>query len=397
MTICEKDLCCGCMACMNTCPSGAITRYTDGEGFWFPEVDDALCTGCNSCRRVCPVHNVRKNDTFQKKVFACNSLSDETLLDSSSGGLFTEIAKLILSKNGVVFGAVLDDCFRVIHSSVSTESGLARLRGSKYVQSDMKDVFPQIKGLLESGRIVLFSGTPCQVAALYNFVGENRNLYTCDIICHGVPSPMFFEDYKRDLEKRYKSEICDIKFRYKKPCWEVFSMKVLFKNGQEYTGDAFNDPFLRGFLTDRVSRPSCHACRFTNLNRQGDVTIADFWRYIPDDEHPLENRKNGISLLMLNNEKGQAVFEEIASRIRYVAKPVYEAVNGNLCLAKPYEPSWDRSNFWVSYRQRGYQYCKKRYLRPKNYVPPLVAALNKIVTKYEYEKYRLHDKIDAGK
>jgi len=397
MEICAKDLCCGCMACMNACPSGAINKYIDDEGFWFPVVDDAVCTGCNLCYGVCPIHNERKNDTFEKKVFASNSLSSQTLFESSSGGLFTEISKFILSKNGVVYGAMFDEHFNVIHSSASSENDINKFRGSKYVQSDLKNVFQDIKHLLEDGRIVLFGGTPCQVAALYNFVGESKNLYTCDIICHGVPSPKFFDDYKNDLEKQFQSEICDIKFRYKKPSWGLFSMKVVFNNGKEYISDLNHDPFMRGFLANYVNRPSCHACRFTNLNRQGDITIADFWGYINNNEEPLENSENGISLLIVNNEKGLMIFKEITSQIRYITKPLYEAISGNRCLSNPYEKAWDRGRFWTSYHHRGYQYCKKRYLKPLNYTSPIILKIKKIISKYEHEKYLIQDRRDAKK
>lgn len=218
ISIDDKSRCCGCSACMNICPNNAIKMKIDNKGFKYPIVDDEKCVNCGLCDKVCPYNNeYTKKEIYNKSVaYGGWNNNDEIRKNSTSGGIFSAISKYVLDNNGLICGAIYDDNLKVIHEIVDNIENLKKINGSKYVQSDMKDNFKKIKKYLEDGKLVLFSGTPCQVSGLNSFLGkEYENLYTCDIVCHGVPSPKVFEKYKKELEKAKNSEIININFRDK--------------------------------------------------------------------------------------------------------------------------------------------------------------------------------------
>lgn len=215
----NKAACCGCKACAAVCPKKCIKMVTDREGFWYPEVDQSACINCGKCERVCPVLNRKKRQPrkFGRKAYAAINTDPEIRFQSSSGGIFTAIAEAIIDRGGVVFGAAFDKEFAVRQVFAETKEDLAAFRGSKYVQSDMGDAYSSVLRFLQSGRIVLFSGTPCQIGALKSFLGkEYPNLITVDLICHGVPSPMVWEKYvrhRRSLDS--DSQLRTVQFRDK--------------------------------------------------------------------------------------------------------------------------------------------------------------------------------------
>ena len=222
--------------------------------------------------------------------------------------MFRLLAGQILKEGGVVYGAAFNEKMEVHHQRVDSETGLETLVGSKYVQSDVQHCYEQVKQDLGSGKIVLFSGVPCQVAALKNYLGKNYNNLLCiDMVCHGVPSPRVFRDYLNYLSKKFESFPQKVYFRYKKPGWSVFSMRVEFENGKVYQATKFDDPYLIFFLKDLILRPSCHLCCFTSQNRVGDITLADFWKYQADIAQRRGTEKGvnlvvqlkGIAVLML--------------------------------------------------------------------------------------------------
>lgn len=248
MVICDKESCTGCMACASVCNKNAIIPIEDDYGFIHPYVDEDVCVSCGRCAKVCPV-NVQLKYKQTDKIYACWQLDEKKRFEATSGGAFLTIAEKFIADGGVVYGAAFDDDFVVRHIRVNNADGLIRLRGSKYVQSATYGIFESVKADLQNDIRVLFSGTPCQVSALKSYLSKDfEGLYTIDIVCHGVPSPSVFRDYLAAIKEKYKKEITSVNFRYKNPCWSVYSMRIQFMDGQEYMADKFKDPFLFFFL-----------------------------------------------------------------------------------------------------------------------------------------------------
>ena len=248
MKICEEEFCTGCTACVHSCPVHAITIKTDKKGFLRPVIDDSRCIQCGKCNRVCVVNNPNKHE-HKGHVYACWSLDRDKRRRSTSGGLFRLLAEKVLIAGGVVYGAAFDDAMHLVHKRVNNQTALLELLGSKYVQSDLGDIFVQVKEDLKNERTVLFSGVACQIAALKNYLGKDYpNLFCVDVLCHGVPSPLVFKEYLKYMENRYKSKAKIVNFRFKKPNWTVFSMKIKFESGKTYVKSKFRDPFLYFFL-----------------------------------------------------------------------------------------------------------------------------------------------------
>ena len=234
----SKQECCGCQACFNICPKNAIEMIEDNEGFKYPSINKEKCIKCGLCEKVCPyVNEYSKKQILNESIaYGGWNLNEEIRRISSSGGIFTAIAKYIIEKNGVVCGAIFDENLNVVHDIVDNLNDLKKMNGAKYVQSDMRDNLKKIKKYLDNGRLVLFSGTPCQVSGLNSYLNkEYNNLYTCDIVCHGVPSPKVFNKYKKELEKDNSSKISFINFRDKITGWKSYSFLVKFKNNKTFS------------------------------------------------------------------------------------------------------------------------------------------------------------------
>lgn len=346
MRICEK--CTGCTGCYAKCPVGAIEMIQNEKGFYVAYIHEDKCIHCNLCKKICPQNmgSTKKNDPLA--TYACWGRDEQTREESTSGGLFTVLSNLILEKNGVIFGAHFDLNFKVIHGYIEKREDLSKMRGSKYVQSYVGSSFKGAKSFLEKDRWVLFSGTACQIAGLKAYLGkEYPTLLTIDVLCHGVPSPKVFKDYKDCMSKNQDS-IENIRFRYKKPSWTVFSMRIDYKNKNMYCKDTFTDPYIVGFLQDFTTNEVCSQCQYVGTKRVSDITLADFWGYI-SEKKKYRNNEKGISLCLVNTEKGKAIFKEIKNSIIYVEKSLEEAKNGNRCLAKSFSknPSYDL--FWEEY------------------------------------------------
>lgn len=353
--LCNKDDCTGCMACFNSCKTGAITIVPDDEGFVRPKIDQLICVNCGKCEKSCPQMVSVNAPNSEKLVYACWLKDSKIRKNSTSGGAFTALSMPIFYKNGFVVGAGFDAELRVEHQIIDRERDLYKLRGSKYVQSNIGKIYLKVKELLVEEKIVLFSGTPCQVAGLYSFLGNRnyKNLFTVDIVCHGVPSPQIFEEYKNYMTKKYHSKINDIYFRNKKPGWLVFGMKMNFENGKIYEKTTYRDPFIRAFLRELCLRPSCHSCKYANLGRVSDITIADFWGYVATGENDKDDDK-GISMVMINSSKGKELFDEASKELNYWERPLEQAVKGNPALSKCFLPSSKREDFWMDYHKYGF-------------------------------------------
>lgn len=313
----EKKYCTGCTACYAVCPVQAIQMKADKEGFLYPEIDEKKCIHCSKCEKVCPAQKkVRVLKEGFPIPYAAYSTEEEVQEQSSSGGVFTELARQVIRQEGIVVGcAMSDDCKKAEHIMVDNEKDLAKLRGSKYVQSDLQDVFLLTKQYLETGKPVLFSGTPCQTAGVKIYLGkEYEKLITVDLICHGVPSPLVWRKYADFHEKKAESEAAHVFFRNKKNGWRTFSMRFEFLNQKEYTEIVSKDWYLRGFVGNLYLRPSCYQCNFKGENYAGDITLADFWSI--REVMPEMCNEKGTSLVVVHTEKGKEVLDELGNQIK---------------------------------------------------------------------------------
>jgi len=338
----KKD-CMGCHACANICPKDCISMEADEEGFLYPAVDYNFCIKCKRCINVCPIIN--KIEVMNGPVaYSCINKDETIRLDSSSGGIFTLVAEKVIARGGVVFGASFNDEFGVEHIFIETKEKLLKLRGSKYVQSKIGDSYKQAKEFLNSGREVLFTGTPCQIAGLKSYLRKSyTNLSTIDIVCHGVPSPDVWRKYVDFRETEAGSPAQRIAFRRKNEGWKRFSVSFLFKNNTEYRQNLRNDLYMRAFLKDVCLRPSCYDCKFKGLNRQSDITLADFWGI--QNILPEMDDDKGTSLIIINSEIGRALFDEMKDRMAYQEVDIHEAVKYNSAAIKSVKYNLKRDGF----------------------------------------------------
>ena len=320
----KKQDCCGCESCAQACPKRCISMREDAEGFLYPEVDRDLCVDCHLCERVCPVLN-QGEERKPLRSYAAKNKDEEIRRRSSSGGIFTLLAERVIDEDGVVFGARFDERWNVVHGYTETREGLAAFRGSKYVQSQLGDSYRQAESFLKSGRKVLFSGTPCQIAGLRLFLRkEYDNLLTVDFICHGVPSPGVWREYLREEIVRQRIgknsvlshpnrvqgdiRVENISFRDKRLGWKKFSFALTLSvpggHGANNTV-LLSEPldkniYLRGFLSDLYLRPSCYTCPAKCMKSGSDVTIGDFWGI--KRVYPSFDDDKGVSVLLIHTD-----------------------------------------------------------------------------------------------
>jgi coenzyme F420-reducing hydrogenase beta subunit len=354
----------------------------DEEGFWYPKVNEDNCINCGLCEKVCPEINIYKNDKAYDKP-ACHAAwnNDKGIRqDSSSGGVFTSIAEWILSKDGVVFGALYDSNFNVRHKETHTIKGLSELRGSKYVQSDINDTYKSAKKYLDTGKIVLFTGTPCQIAGLYSFLQkEYALLYTCDIVCHGVPSPIVFQKYKENLENKYDSNIKKIAFRDKKNGWKKYFVSIQFDNDKEHSESAANNVYMKGFLRDYYLRPSCYKCSYSKSTRVSDITLGDYWGIA--SKYPDLDDDKGTSLLLVNTDKGKSMLEACKNKIFTQECDLDHAINGNPSIVSSVKVPNSRKNFFKDLHGREFNYVSKKYMSPPSWVKRILRFTKRRMSK----------------
>ena len=378
----EKSDCCGCHACYNACPKNCITMDTDNEGFWYPNINTEECIHCNMCQKVCPAVNKSIIENEPTSYIGYNSNQD-VRRNSSSGGMFTPIAESIIANGGVVFGAAFNDVFEIEHIKVETIEELSKLRGSKYVQSKIGDTYKQTKDLLTAGKKVLFTGTPCQIEGLYSYLGKdiNDNLFTQDIICHGVPSPNVWIEYLK--YRANGADIKDVSFRDKKYGWHYFSMKI-DTDKKKYTKRLDEDLFIKLFLDNTILRPSCYACKYKKEVRISDFTLADCWR--PNTvKSQLKDDDKGLSMIFVNTEKGKKLFEEIKDK--YVVQEIdYDlAIKSQSAATSSVKPNIHRPDFFVEFNNNDFAYIDKNW-----YGNDIITNIKKSII---YKKTKLVSKI----
>lgn len=350
-SICDPMQCTGCAACAALCPKKCIAMKRNEEGFLVPIVNYDLCINCGMCRNNCPVANKPADDNRVPKGYAIINRDEKTRLNSSSGGVFSLIAKEIISRGGVVFGAAFDEAFNVQHIAIEKIEDIDKLQGSKYVQSNVENVYEQVRDFLESGSWVLFSGTPCQTSGLKAFLRKDyENLITQDFICHGVPSPLVWEKYVEYREKTAGARAKAISFRKKDESWKRYSVSFLFKNNTEYRKVLTNDYYMQGFLGHLYLRNSCHDCSFKQLHRQSDLTLADFWGV--EKIMPEMNDDKGTSLVLVHSIKGKELLDSIKENTITQVVAFEDSIKDNRSYLVSCQPSLFRKQFFNSIHKK---------------------------------------------
>lgn len=332
----KTESCTGCMACMNACAKGAIKFTADEEGFLQPVIDEDKCIGCHFCERSCPeIQNQYHYNQGDVDVYAGWNISDRQV--SSSGGAFSSIAKFVLGKGGVVYGAFLDENLECKHIEVDDIDGLNKLRGSKYMQSTIGFTFKSAKKNLLAGKYVLFSGTPCQISGLLTYLGKDYdNLITMDLVCHGVPSNALFKKYITKLENRLgfaeNERVANFEFRRRDGWGESPSISTTMSNFRKIKG--IEGLYMSAFDKAAIFRQSCYQCHYSRVTRVGDFTVGDFWGLGHQGVPFKYDMTKGVSLLLVNTDKGKQIMESLDNDNFYVRRSLHEAAAGNHNLTK---------------------------------------------------------------
>ncbi len=289
------------------------------------------------------------------KVYAVKHKNENVRASSRSGGIFTALSDFVLENKGVIYGCVLDDNFNALHIRAEDENTRNRMRGSKYIQSKLGDTYKNVKDDLQNSRSVLFSGTSCQVAGLKNYLGkEYENLLCVDIVCHGVPSPKVWDEFLLWQEKKNNSRIMEVDFRNKKDFgWADHKEKLLFENGKTVNSTVFKTLFFG----HNILRPCCHECPYKSVMHPGDITIADYWGI--DKAAPEYNDNKGVSLVLINNEKGNSVFESVKANIKWKETKLEDSMQPALKAPSPI--SKNRKEFWSDFSNHNFEYIAKKY------------------------------------
>lgn len=359
----EKNSCCGCKGCAEICPKKAITFETDSEGFWYPVVDEKVCNNCGLCKAKCPNQNTKSKEDNTRNVYAAWNRDQSVRLDSTSGGVYHALASFVLSKNGFLVGSQYSEDYKsAFHSYTDNAEGLDKLVGSKYFQSDTEGIYSKTKELLKTEKPVLFVGTPCQVKALYDYLGDDyANLITIDFVCKGVPSPLIHSKKIELYETKERSKVVFYRDKYDKQAWVDFGELVKFENGKEKFISRWKDDINNCFVEKNINiRPSCYSCTYKGKNYFSDITIGDFWGISAVTEH---DNKRGVSLLFANSIKGQDLIEA-AKEYLYLEKRTYkETLGGNPAILEAAQRPANRDKFFEDVSANGLEYAVKKYAK----------------------------------
>ena len=381
ISILDKNNCTGCRMCEQICPVNAIKMIENSEGFIEPCVNEEKCINCGLCANKCPQLNSVKCTKLEKiETYAAKNKNISEQKASSSGGIFSAIANYIIENNGVVYGSAFNDKIVVEHIRVNNKEDLAKLRGSKYVQSNTKNTFKETKKDLESNRLVLYSGTPCQIAGLKSFLNkEYNNLITIDVVCHGVPSPKIFNKYLKWLEKKNKSKIKKYDFRNKeKKKWGHIA-KVAFDNGKIKYINFTLDPYYKSYINSKINRECCYSCKYANTDRVGDITLADYWGI--EKKHPDFYDENGVSALLINTQKGKMILNKIKKNIILKDTILKNIVKNNSNLKEPTHRVQDRDMIYANINKLNFEKYIRKNLKFKKKLKDIIKSLIPISIK----------------
>lgn len=377
VSVIGQDICVGCGVCVNACPVDALVMRENVEGFICPEVDEKKCVKCGMCLSVCPKQNYEKNAEPIPEVHAAYA-TEAIQQVSSSGGLFTVLANHVLDMGGVVCGAAYNRFMEVNHIIIDNKKDLGRLRGSKYVQSNPGMIYADVKKMLSQGKIVLFSGTPCQVAAMKNFAGKDANgLFTVDILCHGVPPYRVFQRYLDEI--RGTKSVHNVEFRSKKFGWSAEHIIITFNDGTKYEGAFSQDPYVKGFLRNVFLRKSCEHCDFSEVPRCADITLGDFWGIRKIDEKLFSSL--GTSIVFLNNSKGKELYGTVAGQLALDYKLPFTPDKYPNRIHEYYRHNSKRNYFFERIDSRGLNDIINNDIFSKRYVS--ASRRNSVIKKHD--------------
>ena len=369
--ILEKKDCCGCNACGDGCPVHAISFTTDNEGFLYPTIDKEKCIDCGRCLKICPqinIKGIKKKSAFDiPKCFVAVHKNLAIRFDSTSGGAFSAFANHIYRQGGYVGGAIWNDDYSIRQFISDKKGDLARLRSSKYAQSDAQGFYKAVQEAVNSGKPVLVCGTPCQMAALRSFLGkEYENLFIMDFICRGNNSPLVFRKYLDWQEEKAKGKVIYVKPKNKELGWRKLTTKLVFNNGTIVYDTCDTSMFTKGYLqTNAYCRPSCYECSYKGIPRISDITVADCWGL--DGKLPAElDNDLGTSLVLINNDKGMLLWSDINSCMNYMEREWKEVIKGNpmLMTSLPHEEC-DRNAFFKVLEMEGFGGVIKLFIDPQ--------------------------------
>lgn len=384
MKICNEQTCTGCGMCVNICPKQSIELAVGEHGFMFPIIDENKCVSCGLCKKKCPANNQIKKNSSIRKIYAVWNRNKTIRQKSTSGGVFSLLAENVLKDNGLVAGVKWNDDFKAIHYLIDNLDDLQQFYGSKYVQSFTGKIYIQIKQALEKGKKVLFSGTPCQNHALRLYLGKEYSfLFQIDLICHGIPSDEMLKKYLNELKGISRKNVRNIQFRYKSPYWDFSNVMIEYSDGSKYSKPTVDDSYFTLFNIGYSLRNSCHRCQYTNLNRQSDITLSDFWTFSP---HNLKmcNYNHGVSCVLINSEKGKELFDKIGKNIVYEERSLEEAKRSNQSLSKPFGlPQEQLDEFWLDYSNMTVEQLFKKYV-PHPFKIPKYMWLRRLKRKYQW-------------
>ena len=370
----EKKDCCGCQVCMNVCSNGAITMKEDEFGYLYPQIEDSKCMSCGMCKKVCAYQNGSQTN-YTEKSYAAVSKSENIIMKSASGGVCGQLANDFILNGGVVFGCAykhINSELIPIHIKAVTIEELQRIQGSKYVQSNTGFVYKEVKKCLIEGKQVLFSGTPCQAAALRRFLGNKSydNLFIIDIICHGVPNSRMFNDYLKLLSKKSGKEVVDFSFREKGSGWGLCGSASYLDKNNCFTKKiipAGLSSYYTLFLTSVIYRENCYSCPYADANRIGDITIGDYWgiekqhsEYLTDNGGDMRY-SDGISCILVNTENGEKLINNYASGLNLKPSTFDKIKQQNEQLVRPSKMNPFRDKVLKLYKEEGYVAVDNRY------------------------------------
>lgn len=383
--------CCGCTACVSICNQNAITMQPDTMGFLYPKVDNNKCIECGLCERVCNFnehYNTKDNFPFPK-AYAVRHKNNQEIETSRSGAAFIAISDWVINQGGVVYGVGFTSQFNIVHKRATTKAERDEFKGSKYVQSNLKDTFRQIKNDLKQGLYVLFSGTPCQTAGLNAYINNNLlkdHLILVDIICHGVSSPKIWQDYLHFIENKEKASIIEVNFRNKKYGWSSHIETFKFNNGEIHPYTTFTKLFYQHI----IFRHSCEICHFCNMRRPSDITLGDFWGWEKTNKNINADNK-GISLVLCNTKKGEALFNAINKDLNIIPAHLKDCMQTNLKHPSIIHPL--RNYFEKKYQQYGFDYILDIYGNSHNFHKYFFYSASFILRSLRYIYRKIHKRI----
>ncbi len=362
--------CSGCGGCIEACPRKCISIKRNDAGFFIASIDKEKCIKCGMCIEKCSSKYVFNPERTPIKAFLAFNRNETERFRASSGGVFVELAKAIIADGGGrVYGAAFDENLKLQHRCASTIGEIEGLCGSKYLQSEVYPVFEEIKQILPE-RKVLFVGTPCQVYSLKQTLGNAPNLFTVDLICHGAPSSGLFEGYKHFLEKQKGGTIIDYNFRSKERANAAMSytVKATYKKDNQihsFFMDGDEEPYTMRFITNVLQSEACYDCHFTNLDRQGDITLGDYWGF--HEMYPEYKDMMGVSLVLVNSGKGNKLLEK-TNNLQLVPTEKEQYLMYNHHLSVPPLKSEEHDLLYSAFSKMGF--TKKfynKYFLPKGY------------------------------